>query len=626
MINFDQFINENLNEAYEVHFSDGIRQMKKFNNERQAINFMKDTIKNKKGLKEIAVYEPGMYSTSQTELVVAFWGEGSYLDNVSKRDAKLAAKKIEESFINEASITLKRRYTENHPAITAGKSAAIRNRMLEAIKDGKITQEQFNTILSEMSKDSSRWLKRNSRFFNVSEDGVALSKYGTKVLKTITVNEGNAFGDAVRKAKEAGDEEFEFDGKTYKVEEDHTDNPNDKYVVKPCGEEGTPWAVWEGDVRVECFETEEEAIAYAKKQNMEQGLENNNINMKNTTFLHESFSDFLGANYITEALGSSLLSSILSFGQEDPKRAAKKRGELAKGFYSLAKVALDKVQDEDFILSSNPTDVYKNVKGASNIVFWISDNPKENPYGDRQGGSWSKQIPGGGSLLAVTTGDRNLITNSWDRYTRTSKWNAGSFKKTAGVGNIDNTNYRGWGATGLSNVKRIAEVSDRAVIVNLELLRQKYSTAAIRDARAAAKAGATAFKSDKDFKTENRNRYETILQNKASKLPLDKMVADAIDTLANQIKDGLAKGEKGRYGDIIIGRNKKGTEVKMRDASNHMSNILDNYARYVDYVKQEEESKERYGNAESWYSRSIKQYAKEIKDGIDKIETFSYAW
>lgn len=33
------------------------------------------------------------------------------------------------------------------------------------------------------------------------------------------VEEGNAFGDAVRKAKEAGEDEFEFDGKTYKVEE-----------------------------------------------------------------------------------------------------------------------------------------------------------------------------------------------------------------------------------------------------------------------------------------------------------------------------------------------------------------------------------------------------------------------
>ena len=118
------------------------------------------------------------------------------------------------NFLGEGkNVTLKRQYTENHPAITVGKSADIRNRMLEAIKDGKITQEKFNTILSEMSKDSSRWLKRNSRFFNVSEDGVALSKYGVKILNTITVNEGNAFGDAVRKAKEAGEKEFEFEGK-----------------------------------------------------------------------------------------------------------------------------------------------------------------------------------------------------------------------------------------------------------------------------------------------------------------------------------------------------------------------------------------------------------------------------
>lgn len=34
------------------------------------------------------------------------------------------------------------------------------------------------------------------------------------------IEEGNAFGDAVTKAKEAGESEFEFDGKTYKVEED----------------------------------------------------------------------------------------------------------------------------------------------------------------------------------------------------------------------------------------------------------------------------------------------------------------------------------------------------------------------------------------------------------------------
>ena len=38
-------------------------------------------------------------------------------------------------------------------------------------------------------------------------------------LGILAVDEGNAFGAAVKKAKEAGDEEFEVDGKTYKVEE-----------------------------------------------------------------------------------------------------------------------------------------------------------------------------------------------------------------------------------------------------------------------------------------------------------------------------------------------------------------------------------------------------------------------
>ena len=37
-------------------------------------------------LRDIAVYKPGMHSTTQTELVVKFWGDGSYLDNVSKKD------------------------------------------------------------------------------------------------------------------------------------------------------------------------------------------------------------------------------------------------------------------------------------------------------------------------------------------------------------------------------------------------------------------------------------------------------------------------------------------------------------------------------------------------------------
>lgn len=44
-------------------------------------------------------------------------------------------------------------------------------------------------------------------------------KYKVTLKKDTGLKEGNAFGDAVKKAKEAGETEFEFDGKTYKVEE-----------------------------------------------------------------------------------------------------------------------------------------------------------------------------------------------------------------------------------------------------------------------------------------------------------------------------------------------------------------------------------------------------------------------
>lgn len=96
--------NTNVSEAYEVHYSDGVRAFKKFGNERQAIAFAKDLIKSRSGLQFVDVFKAGsgFHSTADTDAIVAFWGDGSYTDNVSKGDAKLAAKKINESEVNEA--------------------------------------------------------------------------------------------------------------------------------------------------------------------------------------------------------------------------------------------------------------------------------------------------------------------------------------------------------------------------------------------------------------------------------------------------------------------------------------------------------------------------------------------
>jgi hypothetical protein len=86
-------------EAYEVHYSDGIRAAKKFSNERQAIEFAKELIKSKKGLQFVDVFNAGsgFHSTADTDAIVAWWGDGSYTSNKSKHDSKLASKKIKEA-------------------------------------------------------------------------------------------------------------------------------------------------------------------------------------------------------------------------------------------------------------------------------------------------------------------------------------------------------------------------------------------------------------------------------------------------------------------------------------------------------------------------------------------------
>jgi hypothetical protein len=108
-----ELMNESINENFEVHYSDGVRAMKKFSDKNKAIAFMQDKIENNKNLKEIAVYKAGsnFHSTADVDAVVAWWGDGSYLDNVSKKDSTLAGKKINES-VNEAEVKTDEEFKE----------------------------------------------------------------------------------------------------------------------------------------------------------------------------------------------------------------------------------------------------------------------------------------------------------------------------------------------------------------------------------------------------------------------------------------------------------------------------------------------------------------------------------
>jgi hypothetical protein len=460
----------------------------------------------------------------------------------------MAAESLE---ISESRITLKRHYTENYPAKTVGKHAAIRNKIIEALKDGQLTKEEFDSMVSSMTEDSKRWMRRNSVFFNIQEDKIGLSRAGQKIASTIFQSNDNALN---------------------------------------------------------------------LKTN-----ENNNTNMENK-FIYESFSDFVNSknqikesfNLVAESFKSSMLASLFM-------RSGKFDANLAKAFYGASKLKLDQIEDED-LLTVSPDSAYKN-KQDGTIVFYISDTEKPNPHAPSDAYYANKTIPGEGYLLAVTSGDNKFYDNVWVSYRsgnrdRTLRTVDNNPSDSVGIGK----KYKGWDATGLYNVKRIAEVADRAIIVNVALLSQKYSSSNLRSERAAAKKGAIAFKTDKDFKAENMARYRSIIAQKAAEMPLDSLVAKAIETMSEQIKNGLDKKEKGRYGDIIIGKNAKGSEIKLPDVAYHMRSILDEYQRYVGVAAQQEASIAKYGEAESWYKKELEKQALDLKNKLDQVASFSYVW
>ena len=86
-------------ENFEVHFSDGIRQAKKFKDIKSAIRFAKDLIATNKNLQHVDVFKGGISSTADPKGLISWWGPGSYFDNMSKKDPSIASKQMA---LNEA--------------------------------------------------------------------------------------------------------------------------------------------------------------------------------------------------------------------------------------------------------------------------------------------------------------------------------------------------------------------------------------------------------------------------------------------------------------------------------------------------------------------------------------------
>lgn len=502
---------------------------------------------------------------------------------------------IKESVVNERNITIKRQYTNNRPAVTVGKAAKVRNRMLEAIKDGKLSQEDFNTILKEMTTDSKRWLRRNAQFFNVSEDGITLSKTGSRILKNVMVSEATT--KAPKIWVPGG-----FDKAIAKY-------PNQKITRKIVLDAALKWDV-----------DPEDAIKYVEYAWVIDLDENKNNNDMKTKFIYESFAEFvenkLNEGTLNEAFKSAKLANLFSVGSAGTK-------DLAGAFYNFSKLAIDKIEDYD-IIEMDPQTARKE-KRANAIYFYIVTNQKENPNiaPGQLPNTWNNGIIQSNTLLAITNGQNEWYSTAYSSYSKTETLKVTKTREdAAGFDKRDSKRYDGSGITSLT---KVAELADTVYVIDLDVLKARYSTQSLQFQRAEDKRGATAFKSDKDFKMENKARYNQILAQKASEMPMDSIVLGAIDTLATQIKDGLSKGLKGRYGELIIGLDPKGREIKMSDASNLMRNILDEYNRYVGYAV-ESEKEVATGYSGKFYEGRLKESSKTIVDYVKKVDAKNYAW
>lgn len=336
--------------------------------------------------------------------------------------------------------------------------------------------------------------------------------------------------------------------------------------------------------------------------------------MNNSIFT--SFASFINERYspeLNEKFKSSKMSAMIGLNLVDKN--------LMKALYGFTKVKLDQITD-DQLTEMDPTTAYKTKAAPNALFFYISDNEKDNPYATTSDSFRYKTIPGN-TLLAVSNGKNEMYAVDFVREFRGER--KASLKNTGryGEGTGIDKRHSGYDSSGLSNIKRISEVADRVLMFDPAVLPSATDDRALRQAD---KAGATAFMSDKDFKAANMSKYREILNNRSFNDDIDGIVLDAIDTLSTQIKKALTDKAIGRYGDLIIGLDPKGREVRYTDASSEMSRIMDAYSKYSTHINSIKEADAVDKRRAEYHKAQAAESATDVKKRAKRISKLDYAW
>jgi len=343
---------------------------------------------------------------------------------------------------------------------------------------------------------------------------------------------------------------------------------------------------------------------------------------------YKLFKESLDTESLNEAFSSGILRDLSS------QSSGRWGGDLAKDMQKYANLALDKISDSDFTTTSpeaywksgdakNPNKVGFFVDDDKGFLKWAKANKKYLP-GSITLGNISKY----GLVLSVVRGGvgmwHGFATDRGGSYSRHRK---GTEERYGVLANEYDTGsvYNGWERNVVPKVtrKNLIETATRVYVLDLDSLRDKYDVSGLQQDRANSKAGATALKSAKDIKAENKKRYQAILNDSAAKTDIDKAVRDSIALLNQHISDALEKGEMDQYGNFQIGLNPKGRPVSVKDGAQYIQKILDEYQRYKDYERQ---AKDDERGEEGYYAKELKSYAKSIQDKARLVRDKNYGW
>ena len=243
------------------------------------------------------------------------------------------------------------------------------------------------------------------------------------------------------------------------------------------------------------------------------------------------------------------------------------------------------------------------------MAFYVINSDKENPYDSSRYG-WDSTLRGP-AVLAVTVDNKvQYFTDS----RRSDGAGIGS-KKAA-------TTYRGTGSPvgkgvrGTLMVKKLKELADDVFVFDLDSYRG--GTKALKAKRAELKLGKDAFTDHKKWKQANLNRYKQILANRVgSRDQVDSMVAKAVKLTNAAVEAAMEVPKLGRYDNLMT--TLAGNEVELRAVTYIQGQILQQYARYIQYENEEDRAdKDGYGG--DYYAREKKATALDIKNMVRQVE------